>query len=47
MDSLHTAMVFASNWIYLIDNYGNPVVSDTIPWYVGFCMLQPDLTFSL
>lgn len=35
LDALHTAMVFASNWIYLMQHFGNRSISDTIPWTMG------------
>jgi hypothetical protein len=33
MDILHTCMVFASNWIYLMNHYGDSAIDKTIPWY--------------
>jgi len=35
LDAIHTAMVFASNWIYLMSHYADPAISDTIPWTMG------------
>ncbi|KAJ3489763.1 hypothetical protein NLI96_g1912 [Meripilus lineatus] len=32
LDAMHTAMVMATNWIYLIDNFGDSSISDYIPW---------------
>jgi hypothetical protein len=39
IDSLHTGMVFASNWIYLIENYGDSAVAGTVPWTVGLTII--------
>ncbi|THH18902.1 hypothetical protein EUX98_g8880 [Antrodiella citrinella] len=35
LDLLHSVMVSAANWSYLIDNFGNPNVADTIFWSVA------------
>jgi len=35
LDFAHTCMVIASNWFYLIQNFGVPGISDRIPWTVG------------
>lgn len=32
LDILHTVMVSISNWLYLIDSFGNQGVHDTIFW---------------
>ena len=35
LDSVHLSMAFASCWIYLIRNNGNPAIYDYIPWSVS------------
>jgi len=35
LDLVHTGMVSASNWSYLIENFGVPGISDRIPWTVA------------
>ncbi|KAJ3482529.1 hypothetical protein NLI96_g6924 [Meripilus lineatus] len=39
IDILHTSMVMASSWIYLIDNFGDPAIHDVIPWTVIITVL--------
>jgi len=39
LDSLHTSMVFASNWIYLMEHYGDPSVTNVIPWTMGLTIV--------
>lgn len=40
LDALHTALVWAGLWIYLIENFGQLELIDTIPWHVDFCTLM-------
>lgn len=35
LDLIHTAMICASNWNYLIGNFGNTDIADTIPWWAS------------
>ncbi|THH28664.1 hypothetical protein EUX98_g5517 [Antrodiella citrinella] len=35
LDLLHTSMASAATWTYLIDNFGNELITDHITWTIG------------
>ncbi|KAJ3481815.1 hypothetical protein NLI96_g7405 [Meripilus lineatus] len=46
LDLMHTGMICGSNWNYLIGNFGNADIADTIPWTVAATIaLTAFLTF--
>jgi len=46
LDVVHTGMVSASNWFYLIKNFGAPGIADRVPWTVAITIaLTACLTF--
>ena len=34
LDFLHTIVIFATDWVWLVDHFGDFGIIDRIPWYV-------------
>jgi hypothetical protein len=39
LDILHTSMIFASDWLWLIEHFGDPEISKWIPWSLGLTVV--------